>query len=293
MTDKDSDAKAALINTSSWRSNPNADGYTIPNDDRISPSDIQPGTDLSEANLSGADLSGADLSEANLRRAGLTNASLQSASLQYADLRGAGLFLTAVVGTDLSHADLRGADLSDADLSHADLSGSNLSGTILSGADLSNANLTRADLSGADLTDTTVINTDVTDADCSGVSLNTAELDNMLESEEFERLSVDDSFLSILSRTVQVAIANVTSIAIAGVLLFSGYLRGIRSSKGAMSASIAAGISAICASLFISQFARTANTILIFPIAICLLLTVIFGITSAIITLDIRGNPTR
>lgn len=99
----------------------------IPNDDSVTPADIEPRADLGGTDLRNADLSGADLREANLRNVDLSEADLRGADLEEA---------TIVVGT-LSEADLRGADLSEADLRSADLSDAYLAGTSLSDASLS------------------------------------------------------------------------------------------------------------------------------------------------------------
>lgn len=110
--------------------------YEIPNDDDVSPEDIQP-----EAKLWDTDLSGADLNNANLAKAYLIGADLSGANLMGADLSGATLRRTDLSGAKLLAVNLSGADLWDADLS----------GTDIREADLSGANIREADLSGADL----------------------------------------------------------------------------------------------------------------------------------------------
>ncbi|MFD1572030.1 pentapeptide repeat-containing protein [Halorubrum laminariae] len=113
----------------------------IPNDDTVSPADIQPGADLR-----GADLSNADLDHANLSGAYLTGANLSEADLPYADLSEAYLD-----GANLSGANLLHADLSDANVFNSDLSRVNIGSGDLSGADIR-----RTDLRGANLAETTL-----------------------------------------------------------------------------------------------------------------------------------------
>ena len=115
--------------------------YKIPNDDDVSPADIQQGTNLINADFSDAKLLHADLSAATLTKVDFSDASL--------------------CNVDFSDTELTEADFSNADLRHADLSGANLFGADLSdaslvGADLTSANLYQADLSGTDRRETTV-----------------------------------------------------------------------------------------------------------------------------------------
>jgi hypothetical protein len=137
------------------------DEFSIPNDDSVSPADVQPGADLSDADLSDADLSGADLSDADLSRADLLGAHLYDADLSDADLLDAHL-----LNATLSDATLRDADLSNTILHDADLSKA-----ILLRADLSDATLLRADLRDADLSDADLRSTDLRDADLRGADL--------------------------------------------------------------------------------------------------------------------------
>lgn len=83
------------------------DDHKIPNDDGVSPPDIQPEADLRGADLSEADLSGADLSGADLFGADLSGANLATANLNEADL----------VDTTLTDALLYDVTLSEALLS--------------------------------------------------------------------------------------------------------------------------------------------------------------------------------
>jgi hypothetical protein len=55
--------------------------YEIPNDDHVSPGDIQPEADLREADLWDADLSGADLRDADLSEANITEVTFTGATL--------------------------------------------------------------------------------------------------------------------------------------------------------------------------------------------------------------------
>lgn len=73
----------------------------IPNDDSVSPNQIQPGADLSGADLSGANVLGGNLSETILRDANMSQTELSFVNLSKANLR----------DTDFSEAKLRGTDL--------------------------------------------------------------------------------------------------------------------------------------------------------------------------------------
>jgi uncharacterized protein YjbI with pentapeptide repeats len=175
--------------------------YEIPNNDDISPDDIQPEADLSHADLSGsdlgdADLSGSDLIYSDMSEANLNDADLSEANLSQADLSRANLSHTDLSGGNLSHADLLGADLSYADLSEAflnkvdlseaDLRFADLSEAVLIDSDLSDAYLYEADLSeaylsyvdllGADLSYSDLSGSDLGDADLSGADLSYADL---------------------------------------------------------------------------------------------------------------------
>ena len=116
--------------------------YEIPNDDDVSPEDIQP-----EAFLNAADLSEADLRDADLSGAILYDADLSGADVRGVDLSEADLGVVDLSRMNLIHTDLSGAYLAEADLSQADLRGADLSGADLGAADLSEADLRDADLS--------------------------------------------------------------------------------------------------------------------------------------------------
>lgn len=140
--------------------------YEIPNDDTVSPDDIQPEAklakaDLSEASLIHADLSGADLSGTNL----------SGATLEETDLSDAMLF-----GADLSDADLMLADLSDVESRKADFSGANLCGADLSGADLYKTDLSGADLRSADLSNADIRSVNLSESYVQGISLTDTKL---------------------------------------------------------------------------------------------------------------------
>ena len=114
--------------------------------------EIEPWTNLQDADLSGANLRWTNLRGANLTGADLSNANLSRADLTNADLRGvrsAGITGTPSAlptGWVLTAGYLVGPE--------ANLTAADLAGADLTGADLTGANLDNADFTGANLTDT-------------------------------------------------------------------------------------------------------------------------------------------
>jgi hypothetical protein len=136
--------------------------YEIPDVPAVTAEDIEPGTDLFDADLTDADLqeanlTDADLQEANLTDADLRDADLTGANLRDADLTGAVLLRADLPDADLTRANLPGADLKKVDLTEADLKDSDLPDVDLKGADLSGA-----DLRGAHLLDARLSEVDLT-----------------------------------------------------------------------------------------------------------------------------------
>ena len=161
-------------------------GYEIPNDEKVSPDEIQPKADLRRADLTEANLEAADLSEANLRFADLTGTDLEQANLSEATLEEANLIGTNLEEANLSGANLRGtdvlrADLIDADLSetylmNADLSESNLIGADLTGADLRYADLSKTNFHNSNLSETNLYNANLAEADFTYADLSEGDL---------------------------------------------------------------------------------------------------------------------
>ena len=124
---------------------------------------------LSDAILTGANLSGANLSEAELSFAILTDANLSGAILSVAILSNANLsnafLVQAFLGdTDLISSNLSGADLNNVYLGGSSLLDANLNNAILYGSDLEFANLNNANLAGSDLEFANLNNANLTGA---------------------------------------------------------------------------------------------------------------------------------
>lgn len=116
--------------------------YDIPNEQNVTPRDIEPGADLRGTDLSGADLSGANLSGANLIKADLSEADLSEANLSEANLTRADLSEAILWEVNLTAASLEVADFSEAEMVYCNLKGADLSGADFSGTDLSGSKLT-------------------------------------------------------------------------------------------------------------------------------------------------------
>lgn len=150
------------------------DEYEIPNDDDVSPEDIEPGADLlgadlSDANLEGADLSradlsGADLSGANLERADLSEAELGDTNLSGAMMNFSNLSETYMIDVVATNADMHRANFAGATMEHCIFSKTNLSSAALEGAELFETNLSWANLSGADFSGADLTDSDLSDA---------------------------------------------------------------------------------------------------------------------------------
>jgi Uncharacterized low-complexity proteins len=83
--------------------------FTIPNSDTVSPSDIQDGADLSDADLTNADLKGATLIEADLTDAHLSYADVREAEMSTARVVKVNITLSEKEYLTESHLSLMGA----------------------------------------------------------------------------------------------------------------------------------------------------------------------------------------
>lgn len=140
------------------------DEYEIPNDDDVTPDDIQPGADLEGADLSEAKLRDSNLSEAKLADVDLSEADLEGANLSRAELTDADLIEARLITCNLTDAYLRKADFTGADLRIAELTGAYLSDAIFTESLPRNTDFTDSILEHADFTDANLALADFTDA---------------------------------------------------------------------------------------------------------------------------------